>query len=226
MEWGTEEFHIAGFVQESVPASAGRKGERMKFRHYAELNPDGPRDMNFDTRHTFHLNNPDQPDWPRAYNTVISILEEDGGDSLPEWESDVWLISDDMLQGQIADMVEDYLEEHRDELIKAGISEGIEMAKFIASIASSTAGAIVGMIAAIAAMIITNVILDMADDFYGVEAFSLVMPTNDVVIVDSLGANTSAKIDFYGAPGATQAGWYAGRVEIGVHWKFDKKEYY
>ena len=234
-QWGpgAEEFHIAGFVQENFPISAGKTGKRVKFKHYAELDPDGPRDENLGSTHTFHLNNPDQPEWPRSYTTVITIMEEDGGDDLAEWESDIWQISNDMLHGQIADMVGDYLEEYKDELIKQGIHMGAEAVQLIANLATSTAGAIVGMVGAAAAMIISSIILDMEDDFYGVEAATLVLPTNDTEFVDSLGSSLSEKIKFCGAPSAISAGEYRGCrgvydgvVEVGIRWEFSEKEPY
>jgi len=228
---GSEEFHLAGFVQESFATGSGKQ---VRFGpHYAVLDPDGPREKKFGHRATFHLNNPDQPEWPRSYAVVITIMEEDAGDEIADWQKELWKVADDILSSEIADMVSAYLEEYRDELIGKGISWAGQTVQVASMIASETSAAIGGTIAAAAAMVIAAVVAGMDDDYYGTQAAVLVLPTNLTDYVKGLAGQPRAdggfrlegeKMRFYGYTSYPSAAAFDGICEVRIHWELRGQE--
>jgi hypothetical protein len=188
---GTEEFHVAGFVQETFPASSAEVGGQKKFGpFYAELDPDGPTAKNLSHSSSFFLSKPDAAEWPRAYTAVISVLEEDDGGTFNDWQSSVWAMADDALSGEVSQLVRDLLEEKFKDYVGDNIGQliqaGGQAAQTIASLIGSTTGSIVGMVVAAAALIISDIISGMQDDYYGTEVFALVLPTNITDFIHTL----------------------------------------
>lgn len=233
---GDEEFHLAGFIQESF-VNSNNQGKRIRFGpFFAKL----PGTVGADHEYAnnalaeFHLNNPDQPEWPRSYICVISIMEEDDGGSLADWESELWSISDDILSSEIGRMVRDYLEDYRDELIKRGVTAAADIAQFIATTASAASASIVGMVIAFAAEIIVSIVTEMPDDFYGVEAYSLVLPFNLSNYIEELNGHflvdgkyeLSESIRFYGRASAASGSPIDGIVDVNIDWRFGEKDEY
>ena len=228
---GSEEFHLAGFVQESFATGSGKQ---VRFGpHYAVLDPDGPRTKKFGHRATFHLNNPDQPEWPRSYTVVITLMEEDAGTEIADWQKELWGVADDILSSEIADMVSSYLEEYQDQLIEEGISAAGHIAQFASMIAGETSAAIGGMVAAAAAMVIAAVVAGMDDDYYGTEVAVLVLPTNLTDYVKGLAGQPSAdggfklkgeEMRFYGYTSYPSAAAFDGICEVNIHWELTGQE--
>jgi len=235
---GDEEFHVVGFAQESLPSSSAKKGKLEKFGPYKKVLCPEPGQLCSAAvynikRGPFILNNPDQPEWPRAFTVLLSVMEEDDGGSLAEWQSEIWDISDDMLEGEIADLVGDYLEEFKDELIGQGIHIGAEIVQtLISAISSAIAGAISAGVAA-AAVVIVAIIIEKEDDFYGADYYTFLLPTNLTSFVHGLPGQHSGSdkymlkqgdMPFYGMPLTGIAGGWDGKVVIYYHWEFSKKQ--
>src|SRR5262245_55627122 len=120
-ESGAEEFHVAGFVQEFVPGDVAFIGQQFKFGpHYAVLDIDGPREKTINHAGSFFLEKPSAPSWPRVYTVFISVLEEDDGESLSDWQSQLWNVANNLATGEIGqailDALQDELKDHLDEL--------------------------------------------------------------------------------------------------------------
>lgn len=229
-ESGTEEFHIAGFVQETLPTSSDHFGDQKTFAKYTTLNPDGPTWQDLSSSVEFYLGSPLTPDWPRAYTAVISILEEDDGGTLGSWQASIATLAQDLASGDIADAVRDYLDENFEDYmddINQLVNAGAEVAQLVASIVGSTTAAIGGMVIAAAALIISAVIASLPDDYYGTEAYVLVLPSNSWDYVHSLPGQItsyggwqldSETIEFKGQASWPDAAAWDGMVGITVHW--------
>jgi hypothetical protein len=235
---GAEEFHVAGFVQESFPAGSAQSGSQHKFGpFYAKLDPDGPRWGNLPHSSSFSLSYPDSPDWPRAYTVLISVLEEDDGGSLNEWESSVWDIAHEAVSGEVSQMVRDLLEEKFEEYIGDNIGQiiqsGGQLAQFIAALIGEVTAAIAGVVVAVAAIVITDIISGMQDDYYGTKVFVFVLPTNMTDFVHSLPGQPiyggywldTEGLGFRGPTSWPEATAWDGLVEVLFHWEFWNKGY-
>lgn len=233
---GSEEFHVAGFVQESFPASSAQPSGQKKFGpFFAELHPDGPRTKSLSHSSSFFLDKPDAPEWPRAYTVVISVLEEDDGGSLNEWESNVWDIAQEAVSGEVNQVIRDYLEEKFKDYVGDNIGQiiqsGGQIAQTIASLIGTATSAIVGMIVAAAALVIADIISGMEDDYYGTEVFVFVLPTNITDYVKSLPGQAIAggyqldteALEFKGYTSWPEAAAFDGIVEVFFHWEFTNK---
>jgi hypothetical protein len=233
---GTEEFHVAGFVQESFPASSTEAGSQQKFGpFYAELDPDGPRTKNLPHSAAFYLNQPGSLEWPRAYTVVISVLEEDDGGSLNDWESSVWDVAQQAASGEIGQEIRDFIEEKFEDYVGDNIGQlinaGGQLAQEIVSLASSITGGIIGMVVMAAALVISDIISGMSDDYYGTEAFVLVLPTNITDFVHSLPGQHIAdgfqldteSLEFRGYTSWPEAAIFDGVVDVFFHWELTNK---
>jgi hypothetical protein len=200
-EIGSEQFWIAGFIQEFLPSGSPQPGKQLKFGpKYAELDADGPRWADIAVTTDFWLSNPDAPDWPRVYTLIVSALEEDDGGAFNDWHAQLGHLANEFLSGQVNSDVTEYLQEEFQEYISDNWQEMLKqapaVAEYIVSLVSSSTGGIVGMIVAAAAIVITSIVSDMADDFYGVEAYTLVLPNNIRDYIESLpGHHTAVLLD-------------------------------
>jgi hypothetical protein len=240
---GAEEFHIAGFVHESLPTSSTQKGTQEKFgKFYAELpDPDGSHEKQLSHASIFYLNSPSTPEWPRAYTVVISVLEEDDGGSLNDWQATVWAVAKDVISGElgkaIPDWLDEYIKEHLGEewreYVHIGIHAGGEVAQVIGAIIGSVASGIAGMVIAHAAFVVANIIAGMADDYYGTEVSTFVLPTNTTEYVHSLPGQVTTDGGFeletpdgFSMSGHTQwpdAAPTDGLIDITFHWELAGK---
>jgi hypothetical protein len=233
---GAEEFHVAGFVQESFPISSSELGQQKKFGPvFAQLDIDGPRSKSLAQAEDFFLSNPSTPEWPRVYSVVISVLEEDDGGSLNDWESSIWTVADEMASGEIGQAISDYLEENFKEYIGDNlgnlIHEGAEFAQMLGSLIASTTAGVISMVIAAAALVISDIISGMSDDYYGTEAFILVLPTNITDYVHSLPGQPiaggfqldSESLEFKGYTSWPEASAFDGIVDVFFHWEFSNK---
>jgi hypothetical protein len=229
-ESGTEEFHIAGVVQETLPPTSDHPGEQGTFAKYAELNPDGPTWQDLSSSVEFYLGSPFTLDWPRMFTVIISILEEDDGGSLAAWQAAMATIAQEASSGDIGQALLDYLEDNFGDYIDdigELVNAGAEVAQLVASIVGSTAAAVGGMVIAAAALILSDVIASLPDDFYGVGTYLLVLPTNSLEYVHNLpGQMTSyggwrldsETIEFKGQASWPDAATFDGMVGVAVHW--------
>ena len=233
---GTEEFHVAGFVQESFPASSTETGEQKKFGpFYAEIDPDGSRTKDLPHAADFYLSGPSTPEWPRAFSAVISVLEEDDGGSLNEWESTIWTVADAAASGELGQAIRDYIEEKFKDFIGDNIGQlinaGGQMAQELVSLASSIIGGIIGMVVMAAALVIADIISGMSDDYYGTEAFVFVLPSNITDYVHTLPGQPMAggfkldteSLEFRGYTSWPEAAQFDGVVEVFFHWELTNK---
>jgi hypothetical protein len=233
---GAEEFHVAGFVQETFPPSSAELGGQQKFGpFYAVLDPDGPKTKSLLHSLPFFLAKPDAAEWPRIYTAVISVLEEDDGGSVNDWQSSLWETAESALSGATSEAMRDLLEEKFKDFVGDNIGELIEAggqaAQTIASLIGSTTSAIVGMVVAAAALVISDIVSGMDDDYYGTEVFALVLPTNITDFVHTLDGQAMAggyKLDtefleFKGYTSWPEATAWDGMVRVYFHWEFTNK---
>ena len=233
MGGGAEEFYVAGFVQETFPASSSQEGGQNKFGpFFAELHPDGPRTKKLPHSSTFFLNKPNTKEWPRAYTVVISVIEEDDGGALNDWESSVWNIAEDAIGGEVKQIIEDVLEEQFQEYVGENIGQiiqaGGQIAQLIASLIGTATSAIAGMIVAAAAFVIADIISGMSDDYYGTKVFVFVLPTNITDYVKSLPGEPitggyvldTQRLGFQGSTSWPEATAWDGYVKVSFHFEF------
>jgi hypothetical protein len=203
------------------------------------LDPDGPRSKNFYYYPAiFNLPYPDAPNWPRVYAGAISVIEEDDGNSLNAWESDLWQIAHQSLNGDIAKNVTDYLEDKFKDYLRNNVSEiihdAVHLAQALVSIILSAVSAVVGMIVAAAALVVADIVSGAADDFYGTQAFAFVLPTSLTDYVEGLSGQpiqngyslTAESLVFRGASSWPEATSWDGEVEVFHHFEFTQRETY
>jgi hypothetical protein len=233
---GSEQFHVAGFVQETFPISSAELGQQKKFGPtFAELDIDGPRSKSLLQAEDFYLNQPGTPEWPRSYTVVISVLEEDDGGSLNDWESSVWDVAQQAASGEIGQEISNYLEEKFKDYVGDNIGQlinaGGQLAQEIVSLASSITGGIIGTVVMAAALVISDIISGMSDDYYGTEAFVLVLPTNITDYVHTLPGQHIAggfqldteSLEFRGYTSWPEAALFDGVVDVFFHWELTNK---
>jgi hypothetical protein len=235
---GSEEFHTAGFVQMSFPASSTQAGAQQRFGpFYAVLDPSGPRTKDFGWEAYFYLNNPDTHDWPVAFTLVVSVLEEDDGGSLSGWQSSLWTVADQMVNSEIGQDIRDYLEKNFKEYIGDNLVQiveaGGEIAEYLGALISSTMAGIVGMVIAAVTLVLSDIISGMKDDYYGTEAFVFVLPTNITDLVHSLPGKITSDggfeleretIELKGYSSWPDAAAFDGIVDITFHWKLTNRQ--
>lgn len=233
-EWGTEEFHITGFVGQIFPTSSAMSAKHvMVGPDYMEVDPDGPRKKALDKSADFFLDSPNTPNWPQAFIGVLSILEEDDGGNLSDWQYAIGKVTADVVNGEVTHLVEDYLEEHFKDYVgdnvETLISQVGNVAQLVASLISSTVATVVGLVVAAIGFVVSVVVASNPDDYYGTEVFALVLPTNFVDYVSSLDGHytdygefrlNDQKLDFVASSTWPTAAAYDGEVELTIHWVF------
>jgi hypothetical protein len=198
---GAEEFFVAGFVQENLPSSSALVGVQEKFgRFYALLDPDGPRDKQLSHASLFYLNSPTTPEWPRACSVVISVLEIDDGGSLSGWQAAVWHAAKDLMGTDVDQAIGDYLEEYIKEqlgeewrdIVNIGLNIGGHIAQVVLTLIGGIVSQILGFVVAAGSFVAANIIAGAADDYYGTEVSTWVLPTNLPEHVHSLSGEVTA----------------------------------
>jgi len=227
---------VGNKAKESFPASSTETGEQKKFGpFYAAIDPDGSRTKNLPHAADFYLSAPSTPEWPRAFSAVISVLEEDDGGSLNEWESTIWTVADAAASGELGQAIRDYIEEKFKDFIGDNIGQlinaGGQMAQELVSLASSIIGGIIGMVVMAAALVIADIISGMSDDYYGTEAFVFVLPSNITDYVHTLPGQPMAggfkldteSLEFRGYTSWPEAAQFDGVVDVFFHWELTNK---
>ena len=233
---GAEEFYVAAFVKESFPKSSSLTGKIRKMGPYfAELQPYPGSSKLFEKEREFNLNNPDQPEWPRSYAAVITVLEVDDGGTLVQWQEALWDLSKELTSGTVAQQVSEFLEELKEDLredVGAGLyAEG--WAALVSMVAASTGDFIVAYIALIVTTVAAEIAIGAEDDYYGTEAVVLGLLTNVTDYIQSFPGtlkpdgscrHQEQTIRFKGYPTFPTAAAWDGVVDIIVHWEFSQKQ--
>ena len=126
---GTEEFHVAGFVQETFGPSSPLSGEQQKFGpFYVAIDPNGPLRRGLAQTLPFYLSPPGTPEWPRIFTVVISVLEEDDGGTVSDWQSNLWTVAQSAASGEIGQALRDLIEEEFKDYVSDNIGALIRRA--------------------------------------------------------------------------------------------------
>ncbi len=179
---GNEEFHLSGFVVEHTPQGAVQHG-RIGPSSFT-VDPDDRSEHPFGKRATVWLGTPNQTYWPRTLTAVVSMMEEDSGDWLVEWQQAVDELLHDMLHHAFAADVNAFLTEMQQEIADAQAELAAELAAetaaYISALIAATARDVVSaFIAAVAAWIMAFIRTGAGDDFYGTQVFTLALANND-----------------------------------------------
>jgi hypothetical protein len=238
-EWGNEEFHVRGFLQQTFAQGSNKASNQSSFSAYAELNPDDDvPSQNLTFSKDFVLGYPVTANFPCAFLLVISIMEDDDGGGLAEWEAAMAQVAQTVLGAEVDGIVREYLEEKFKEYVNENMDElihlGIDVAAYIAGLVTSTTLAVVGMVLMAAGLILAAVIAGLPDDFYGTEVEVLVLPTNAAEYIHSIPGQPVAsiggyrleakKMHFLGEATYPVATAWDGALELDVEWEFSGKQ--
>lgn len=256
---GDEEYHLGGFVQElaRVCLDSAQQDCRFSqplaqrtFQHYRVIDTGGDLPREFPMSHVydpssktlkelphrweFDLGMSGQVVGPRQFLLAVSLLEEDAGGSVDNWNAGLGQLQKEVKKGDILEMAEeeltDYLLENADEIIRY-VADGLRMVSY-ASDAAGPIGAAIAVVAAVTSIIVA----DMEDDYYGTRGATLRLVSNRTEEIHKLpgtvvgtGAErryvvNPQKIEFKGPPASNQAGAWDGIVEIEFHWEFSEPE--
>ena len=178
---GNEGFFIRGFVQEFSEWGANQH----KFDCDIELDPDvhlGKVQSIGKQCGTFEIGSPGSPSMPGAYIAMLSVMEEDSGDAMVDWEIEIAKIASDVIHPEVIETVKQEIEKYRD-LIDAELEEVLEdyenevidiaihaaeilVEAIVHIVASASTAVVVAAVVALAVAIITAVINDSEDDLY------------------------------------------------------------
>jgi hypothetical protein len=172
----------------------------------------------------------------RRFAVAISLIEEDAGSSIDDWNTAVTRLSDVVEDGQILgfdkDDVTEYLSDHAADAIRY-VADGVRLLSTIADI--GVAAPIVGTAVAVATFVIVPVIQDMADDYYGTGAAHLTLESNLATEIHKLSGRQvgsgatgryvlrSQRLRFKGPPASNAASAFDGVVDIEFHWEFSER---
>ncbi|GBF26136.1 hypothetical protein MnTg02_01173 [bacterium MnTg02] len=248
---GEEEYHISAFVQElfrtpETGSKFNRPGRQQNFgTTYKVMNPPKWRSFAFKKNgkmtkwcRSYVLGNK-KKNWPRKFVLTTSIMEEDAGDEINGWKSDVKSLRKVFKNHEVyklaTNKVEGYLKKH-----------GLQAAEYflngassvISAATSSSAIPVVGTAVAIAAIAIGAIIVDMDDDYYGMNAAILTLPSNRVDEIRKLPGKVVGKgkneryvlkqdtLEFWGPPPAIggSANGIDGVVQVKIRWTFSQRE--
>jgi hypothetical protein len=232
---GGEEFHLAGFIQSSSPSGVGNQ---YRLGSFAALNDEG-QEHTFGDSVAFDL--PSAGDFPRAYTLVLSILEEDDGGTIGDWQEVITRAARDALSDEVDAVFKAQLAELREQLKDKATAEMWD-ASIDLLIAAATDDFYSLWLRLIVMAIVNAVEAGLPDDYYGTEVVTFLMPTNRADIIHASSAFVATHslspterltgqvqengtlvvrpkyVRFYGLPSWTEAGWYNGIVDIKVHW--------
>lgn len=247
-EWGTEEFHISGFVQD-YPMGEERDilhqsvdidpaGERRKQLGSHEMNPE------------YHLQNPTSEAvcryyaggskfscWPKVFTACIAVMEEDN-DSYAEWVKAIWNMARGQLESKIRDTVLIEMESKEGEFgefLAANVLGNLELFRdLINMLVGSITSALLGMLMSILDTYIGMILEGMENDFYELATFVLVLPNNIADYVETLPGSATPNGRYAlrqepseplrGPPCPGGATSWDGVVTVGIHWEFRGKE--
>ena len=232
---GAEEFHVQGFVQESFRTASDQVGEQSwSVGGYAKLALDDdeiPDHAFIGGNYMFDLNKPGTAEWPRAYTVVLSVLEEDSGDSVGKWQQNMSLAAKSLLSDDFEQIVGDYLEEYFQEYVGDAADLAIQHAPQLANLVGSIFGFVGGVIGAAVGIVLAGIISGMGDDYYGVEVFVLVLDSNLVEYIhDRPGKVTSSgymlstpALVFQGSTSYPEAASWDGEVKLTFSLEFSDR---
>jgi hypothetical protein len=258
---GKEEYHVGGFVQELQRSCSGSNSQGCPFStplaqrrfgpYRRDLNPpaEAPLGWTFDLRHdpplhpvenTFDFTlgtGTNRLAGQRRFVVTVSLIEEDAGSSIDDWQAAVVDLSDLVEQGDVfgfsEEDVAEYLSEHAADAIRY-VADGLQVLSTIADIGA--AAPIVGTGIAVAAIVVVAILEDMKDDYYGTGAAHLTLESNRVGDIHHLpgalvgaGANRKyvlepQRLRFKGPPASNAASAFDGVVDIELHWEFSGRE--
>jgi len=239
---GDEEFWITGVVQEVSGAGTAQEGlgPLLPLRtKYIVLAPEEGARENFSDvpEHRFKLNNPDAPPtghqwWPRTYIVTLTVWEEDGGDEVADFISDLSSMLNDYLENDWADTVVDVLESLGIELTPLQVNQ------LTAILYAASAGTIVGIATAAVGFVLATIVADFADDYYGTRSVTLRLPSSEAELIHGLLVDGKSGyrladgswrfatdvLEFKGQPGANSAAGFDGLVELRLHWEASERQ--
>lgn len=235
---GAEEFHVSGIVQQFLPSGSANTGRSERLSGYAALSPSGPYSLPLNTGAFFRLTNPDTADWPQAFALVVSVLEEDDGGKMAEWQGEISTVAYEFLAGEVNDAVTEYLQDNFDEFVgedwETVAAHASEAAQYITSLVSGSAAAgYIGAALLVAGMVVAEIAIGAKDDFYGMEVQTLVVDTNIKDHIDHWFADGDFDdhsvelrwgMTLYGAASFPDAAPYDGEIEITASYRFWKVE--
>ncbi|MGD2068568.1 MAG: hypothetical protein PVI57_07765 [Gemmatimonadota bacterium] len=191
---GDEEYHLRAFVVKHTPVVGSTPlGTFGAFLQVAEGD---------ESRHTLNwksyvhdLDAPVSPRWPQSFTVALSVLEEDAGDELDEWEEAMADLARAALEGEVAAEIQAFLNDLADELAEASeeLKESLkeEFLAYVGAIIGAAAASAVAAIVAFAAGIIQAFARAGAlDDHYGIEVLVFTLATNDAQYVNDGSALT------------------------------------
>jgi hypothetical protein len=228
-EVGAEQFFTTGFIQEYFTSGPGDQVSDLG--GFAELGSDGPWSAQLGGLARFRLNNPDQPEWPRAYILVMSVLEHDDGGALDEWSAMMANLAWDFLYGAVRAEVTNYLEQVVNEYLGETLDDFNPNVPDFTSITTmiilNVASSMGAMVAVASAAVAFYLIFGISDDYYGTDASVLFLPSNiaEVVaripgdIVPGIGYRfRTDPMKFMGPPAWLGVSSTDGCVEIDFKW--------
>lgn len=234
---GAEEFFVTGFIQSHSPQGAGNQYKLPLFE--TELDTDD-RYRAIDQTARFSLPS-DPSDFPRAFTVVLSVLEKDDGEMFSEWLAMMAKVGEEALADEIDRIMREQLEEIRQEMLENTSEKAMEHA-WDTILASTSSDFFSAWIKMVATLIIEGIVGGKADDFYGVETITFLLPSNrvdDVLdseaflaivnlggtqsLAGSVQSDGSARIKsksirFYGQASYPQAAAFDGKVDLTMHW--------
>lgn len=254
---GEEEYRVRGFVQELQRSCTPAAGEECPFSKPLVQRRFGPfsRDLNppgeapFGWRFDASMNPPlvkvnnsyefplgtgtNHLAAPRRFVLSISLIEEDAGSSIDDWDVAMGELSGVVADGSILGLDEDdlteFLSDHAEDAIRY-VSDGVQVVA--ASVDAGEAAPIVGTAVAAAAFILVPIFEDMADDYYGTGATYLTLASNKTAEIHKLaggrvGTGAQRKyvlkpqtLRFKGPPASNSATSFDGVVDVEFHWEF------
>ena len=236
MGGGAEEFHVKGFVQESFRTASDQVGEQSwSVGGYAKLAFDDdeiPDHAFLGGSYMFYLNKPGTIEWPRAYTVVLSVLEQDSGASLGEWQESMSKAAKSLLSDDFEQVVGDFLEEYFQEYVGDAAEAVVQNAPQLANLVGSIFGFVGGVVGAAVGLVLAGVISGMGDEYYGVEVFVLVLDSNLVEYIhDRAGKQTNngylldtPSLVFRGSTSYPEATSWDGEVEVTFSFEFSDRQ--
>ncbi len=235
---GTEEHHVAGYVQESQ--NTGKNINHGFGPYHAFLLGDNGKYKPLRRTWTFDLNHPKNPEWPRAYVFMASIMEEDAGSEMKAWVNAVRDAAAEAIKFSFPEVVEEwakqYWEEHKEELIEQGyetartLIDGLLLAG--SAISAAWPPIFVGMVVVAAVVMIgMEIFASSADDYYGVRSCMFILRSNEVPSVQfafpgrtlpdgKTWRSETQRLRFQGQAQFPSASSYDGQVDLNIYFTF------
>lgn len=219
---GNEEFHISGFVVEHNPQGAVQHASIGPL--WFQIDPDDRSLHEFGKHATVNLGTPNYTYWPRVLTAVISILEEDDGGSLSDWQAALDELLYDLLFNQAGADINAFLREMRDEIKQAQEELAAEMTAemisfLLAAIAATAREYVTAFIALVVGWVLAAIKAGAADDFYGTKVLSMFLETS---ATDRIADGTAGDLECNGP--VVSGGNFTGTVQPDGSFSMDLTE--